>query len=146
MNRWITLILLVALGLVYGWRSGHFQRLQSPTTLSGNTCEGKEFCVSVYMAPWCPHCKTAVPQVQKMLSKTILGKTGVRVVIGMGQPAQNAAMANSIAKDVVVDNDTKIARQLNVKSVPAYMVLDKDGTVILDGQEAYQWVHEKLGS
>lgn len=135
-------LLLIAVG-VYHWRFGG---LRNPATLSGNTCEGRDFCVSVYMAPWCPHCKTALPKVQQLLSKTQMGgKTGVRVVIGMGEPAQNEAMANAIAKNVVLDHDTKIAKQLNVRGVPSFIVLDKEGTVILDGQEAHQWINEKFG-
>lgn len=147
MRRSTTLFLLVAIGLAYGWKSGHFQRLRSPAALSGDTCEGRDFCVSVYMAPWCPHCKTAMPLVQDMLLKTQAGnKTGVRVVIGMGKPDENAAMAGKIAKNVVIDHDSAIAQKLNVRGVPSFKVLDKEGTVILDGPEARQWIAEKFGS
>jgi thiol-disulfide isomerase/thioredoxin len=147
MKRWIpTLVLLLIAFGVYQWKTGAFGR-RDPGKLSGDTCGGKEFCVSVYMAPWCPHCKTALPQVQKMLALTQTGgKTGVRVVIGMGEPDKNEAMAKSIAKEgVVIDHDTSIAKKLNIRGVPSFIVLDKEGTVIVDGPEAHEWIAEKFG-
>ncbi len=145
MKRWI--LILVFLGLpaaaAYHWRFN----LRDPAKLSGNTCEGRDFCVSVYMAPWCPHCKTALPQVQKMLAaSTDVRKPGVRVVIGMGQGTQSQEMAARIAKDgVLIDDDTRIAKKLNVTGVPSFKILDKEGDVIVDGQEAYEWINEKFG-
>lgn len=136
------LAVLTLIGAVYMWRGP----LRDPAHLSGNTCEGRDFCVSVYMAPWCPHCKTAMPQVQKLLAASQRpGQAGVNVVIGMGEPAQNEAMANAIAKNVTVDNDTKIAKRLKIQGVPSFLVLDKEGTVILDGPEAREWINEKFG-
>jgi len=147
MKRWIltlALFVVVAIG-AYQWRFGNLG-LRNPASLSGNTCEGRDFCVSVYMAPWCPHCKTAMPMVQSLLAKTQHGgKTGVRVVIGMAEPAQSEAMGNSIAKNVVFDHDSRIAKELNVQGVPSFKVLDKEGTVIIDGPEARMWINEKFG-
>jgi len=142
MKKWIYGLLFVGLAFgIYQWR---FQ-LRDPGNLSGNTCEGRDFCVSVYMAPWCPHCKTAMPQVQKLLALSQRpGKIGVQVVVGMGELAQNEAMAKAIAKNVVLDHDTKIAKKQNVQGVPSFQVLDKEGTVILDGPEAREWIAEKF--
>lgn len=131
---------------VYQWRLGVFG-LRDPAQLHGDTCAGKDFCVTVYLAPWCPHCQSAVPKVQKMLALTkIGGKNGVRVAVGMGEPSQNEAMARAIAGGgVTVDQDSSLARKWNVSGVPSYQVLDKEGAVVLEGREAYQWVHEKFG-
>lgn len=74
------------------------------------------------------------------------GKNGVRVVIGMGhQPGDNQKMASSIAQEgVVIDHDNKIARELNVRGVPSFTVLDSEGAVVLEGSEAYQWIGENF--
>ena len=147
MKRWIPIIVVVVLALgAYQWRFGTWS-WASPTALNGDTCEGRDRCVSVYMAPWCPHCKTAVPQVQKMIQKAQRGgKTGVRVIIGMGhQPGDNQKMASAIASSgVVIDDSTEIARKLNVQGVPSFKVLDKEGMVLIDGPEAYQWIAENF--
>jgi len=136
------LAVLVFAGAAYMWRGP----LRDPSHLPGNTCSGRDFCISVYMAPWCPHCKSAVPQVQKLLSASQSAqKPGVKVVIGMGEPEQNEAMGKSIARDVALDNDTSLAEKLKIQGVPSYLVLDKEGTVILDGPEAHEWINERFG-
>ncbi len=33
-------------------------------------CKAKRFCVMVYMAPWCPHCKNAVSSLQNFAEKS----------------------------------------------------------------------------
>jgi thiol-disulfide isomerase/thioredoxin len=147
MKKWIPIVLvcLVALGAVI-WRFGSFGGV-SPDGLGGNTCEGRERCVSIYMAPWCPHCKTALPTVQNLLKLSQQGgKNGVRVVVGMGRnPGDSEAMAKNIASHgVLIDDTTEIAEKLNVRGVPAFQVLDKEGKLLLDGQEARQWISENF--
>ena len=147
MTRGIRILIVLALGFgFYQWQFGTWGYAK-PGGLNGDTCEGRERCVSVYMAPWCPHCKTAVPKVQNMIKKAQSGgKTGVRVVIGMGQqPGDNEKMAEAIAaKGVVIDKDTEIARKLNIQGVPSFKVLDKEGMVLIDGPEAYDWIAENF--
>ncbi|HEY8279851.1 MAG TPA: hypothetical protein VIH99_09520, partial [Bdellovibrionota bacterium] len=58
----------------------------------------------------------------------------------------NLVMANRIGKNAVIDHDFTIAKKLKVSGIPAYRVLDKDGTLILSEEEAYQWVVDKFGS
>ena len=130
----------------YQWRFGSWS-WASPDDIPGNTCEGRERCVSVYMAPWCPYCKTAVPTVQSLLKKTRHGgKTGVRVIVGMGHnPGDSEKMAKGIASGgVILDDSTELAQKLNVRGVPAFQVLDKEGTVLIDGPDARQWIAENL--
>jgi protein-disulfide isomerase-like protein with CxxC motif len=80
-----------------------------------------------------------------MLYQSRFGDTGVRVVVGMAEHSQSAAMASKIAQGVEVDDGDRIARALQIQSVPSYIVMDKEGSKILDGQEGYAWVMEKLG-
>lgn len=145
LSKFTVAFIAVAIG-VYVWKFGGLDQ-RNPAGLSGDTCEGRERCVSVYMAPWCPHCKSAVGDVQKMIAKSQRGgKTGVRVVIGMGQePGDNERMAKQIAaQGVVIDDSTEIAKKLNVQGVPNFKILDKEGTVLIDGPEAYQWIAENF--
>ncbi|MGZ3671391.1 MAG: hypothetical protein ACXWR4_15840, partial [Bdellovibrionota bacterium] len=88
--------------------------------------------------------KSALPQTQALLDRSRFGDTGVKVIVGMGEPAQNQAMADRIGKNVATDDDLKIARAHKVQSVPNYLVFDAEGTQILDGQEAFAWVAEKF--
>lgn len=146
MKKWkFAALCLGILLVIFQWKSGAFQMMRDPASISGNTCEGKKFCALVYLAPWCPHCRSALSHTQMLLQKSRFGDTGVRVVVGMGEPDQSAAMANKIAHGVAVDTDDKIARDLGIQGVPAYIVMDKEGTRILEGQEGYAWIIEKFG-
>lgn len=133
---------LVSLGVLYVSKNSNSNGI---TSVQGDTCSQKDFCLVVYLAPWCPHCRNAVSSTQDMLKRTSSGKFGVRVVVGMGRdPKENADFATQIAPGVQIDRDMKIARDLGVQSVPAYRVLDKEGTQILGDEEAYAWMHEKF--
>jgi thiol-disulfide isomerase/thioredoxin len=149
MKKWI--VIATPIFAVYLWLQylqGHLHFARDPASLVGDTCGGRKSCVLVYFAPWCPYCKADMPYVQTLLARTRQGgDTGVRVVVGAGNaPGDNAAMARKIASvGVVVDDDQKIADKLGVHSYPAFLVLDSEGTKVVDGQDAYQWVVEKFG-
>jgi hypothetical protein len=44
-----------------------------------------------------------------------------------------------------VDNNHALAEKLSIHSVPAYLVLDKEGAVILRDGEAREWLLQKFG-
>lgn len=144
---WFFLLLgLAAAG--YGAASGKLSLTgRALSSLSGDTCEGRKFCAVVYLAPWCPHCVSSVPRTKEMIQRFRSPELGVKVIVGLGKsPEQNQKFADSIAPGVVIDSDTSLARKYGVRSVPSYTVLDQEGSAILSGQEAYSWLHEKMGN
>ena len=140
--RIVAPVLVIFIGIQ--WQLGRLNFARSPAGLSGNTCEGKKFCAMVYLAPWCPHCQSAIPYTQEILARSRGGDLGVRVVVGLGDPSQNMAMAQKIAMNVQLDNDKKIASEMGIQGVPAYFVFDKEGTKILEGMESLTWIMEKF--
>lgn len=132
------------LALVVAWQQGAFQRLRDPASLNGDTCGSKKFCLVVYLAPWCPHCKSSLSHTQALLQKSRFGDTGVRVVVGMSQGGDSQAMARRIATNVALDDEEVVAKKLAIHAVPAYVVLDADGAKIVDGQEGAEWAAEKF--
>ena len=118
----------------------------SASNLSADSCAGRELCVLVYMAPWCPHCKTAIPKVKSYLNRAQKGGTaGFRVVVGMDSPENSMEMGLKIGKGVAIDRDREIAKKYAIDGVPAYIVLDREGGVVLRGAEANQWLFDKFG-
>jgi thiol-disulfide isomerase/thioredoxin len=119
-----------------------------PASIPGNSCEGRNYCVVVYLAPWCPYCREEIPYLRTLLDKTRNGDTGLKVVVGLGHsPGDNEAMADKIAKQgVMIDTNRKIATSLGVRSLPTFTVLDKTGLKISEGQTSRRWLAEKFGN
>ena len=148
MKKWLSALgLPLSLYLAVQWQLGRLHLTRDPASVSGNTCEGKRTCAVIYYAPWCPHCRSDIPHAQAMLARSRTGDTGVKIIVGMEhRPGDNEAMARKIASTgVVIDSDRKLARELEVDGFPSYIVLDKEGTKLVGGQEGFQWVMEKFG-
>lgn len=112
---------------------------------AGDPCAGRAFCAVAYLAPWCPHCKNAVPELQKMTAKAEQEKSpGLKVLVGAGKPGENESMARVFGKSGIVDASGDKARQLSVAYYPTFLVVDREGTVILRDGEAMHWMQEKL--
>lgn len=158
----IVVAAVVALGFVGAYRAGMQKGAMNAATadagaapggglaplssLSGDDpCAGRAFCAVAYLAPWCPHCKNAVPELQKMTAKAGQEKSpGLKVVVGAGKPGENENMARVFGKSGIVDASGEKARQLSVAYYPTFLVVDREGTVILRDGEAMHWMQEKL--
>lgn len=149
MNKIMVLVAVAA--LAYGFY-GYQQRSRAEKKLAAravpgmaDVCAGRNFCALVYLAPWCPHCKNAVPELMRKAVKAGSSSyPGFRVVVGDGPAEENQAMAKHFGAHGSVDVDRALATKYGVRSYPSYLVLDKEGDVILRDQEAFAWVHEKF--
>lgn len=141
----IVLGVLAAIGI---YRMGVFKETPMrpiSSVIDGDPCEERQFCVVAYMAPWCPHCRNAVPALQSFARKSSDPKfPGLKVWVGAGEPDANREMAKAFGPHGFVDADETVARKFEVRGFPSFYVLDRDGDIILRDAEAYQWVHEKL--
>lgn len=148
----ILIVLAIAFGAYAAHQKGLFQKPLPPRATSstgaaeeGDPCKEKQFCAVVYMAPWCPHCKNAVADLQGFARKSAAkAMPGVKVWVGAGEPAANKAMADAFGVHGFVDADESVAKKFSVRGFPSFYVLDREGDVILRDGEAYQWVHEKF--
>jgi thiol-disulfide isomerase/thioredoxin len=66
------------------------------------SCPAKK-CLTIVVAPWCPHCHKATPGILKL--RPILKKAGipVRVVVGSDDDAKVAAYAETFGPDTALD-------------------------------------------
>jgi thiol-disulfide isomerase/thioredoxin len=108
-------------------------------------CTGKKTCVVVYMAPWCPACKQVLPAVIQLLAKTKTAKSlGAKVYVGRGEsPVDDEKMAREIGAGAFTDTDLTMHKKLKVGYYPAFFVMDSEGSVTLDGKDAYYWAMER---
>jgi predicted DsbA family dithiol-disulfide isomerase len=79
-----------------------------------------------------------------MLQQSRFGDTGVRVVVGMGRGGDSQRMADRIAQNIALDDEELLARKLGISSVPAFIVLDAEGSKLVDGREGQEWAAEKF--
>lgn len=62
-------------------------------------------CVTVYLAPWCPHCQSVGPAVLE-LRRLVAGRgVDVRVIVGMDESSKIAEYAASFGPGTMLDED-----------------------------------------
>lgn len=149
MKTYLILAVVAALIAVGVYRKGLLSEprdLPRSAVSSGeDVCKEKRFCVAVYMAPWCPHCKNAVGTLQAFARKSKDADfPGLKVYVGDGEDTAMKSMADKFGDNGFVDADRSVMQKYAVRGYPTFLVLDADGDVILRDQEAYQWVNEKL--
>ena len=95
----------------------------------GGHCS-EEKCLTVYVAPWCPACKSLRPTIIDM-AKTLKDE-GVDVKIIVGQDTQKATekYATSYPFPVLLDPNGEFFKKANQRGVPFFMVSDRKGKVV----------------
>ncbi|MCB0317863.1 MAG: redoxin family protein [Bdellovibrionales bacterium] len=94
-------------------------------------CEGKKRCLAVYLAPWCGHCRAAMPLVKEIQRKFKYNKSvGIKVVVGQDSIQNLNRYANEIGGMVLVDKDGKFYRGLGVSGVPYWAVWDQERLIL----------------
>lgn len=145
------LILAAVLGLAYFWQKHQSDGIRTSAYTAAaakriDPCEGKKFCATIYVAPWCPACKAEMPRFRGFLDKARTQKDyGLKIVVGRGQqPGDNEAMAKQLGAGAVTDDSGQIFAQLKVTKFPSFYILDRDKAVVLEDMEAFQWMHQKF--
>ncbi len=133
--------LLLAVGLVvfFGFRLlprkvdlGSLEPVAAKASMPGSkSCLGKDQCIVVYLAPWCPHCSSSIPLVKETIATfRDSANTGAMAVVGMDEPQANEAYAARIGESVFVDNDGDLRSKLKVGGVPHWLMLNAEGKVV----------------
>ncbi len=98
---------------------------------SEEPCPGKERCIVVYLAPWCPICEASQPFVQA------LGKyletnphLGLSVTIGNDSVEAISASAKKVGGNIRLDPNDEFSHAASISSFPTWLVLDRDQNVL----------------
>jgi len=94
-------------------------------------CLGKERCIVVYVAPWCPACESIQGCLKEAVALTEgMPDFGVDVVMGYDKEEKLEAGAVGIGAGVYVDTTGDIRRALRVKSLPTFFAVNRQGKIL----------------
>jgi hypothetical protein len=114
--------------------SGFWSGLQAPQE-SADAGAGKALascptpkCFTVYVAPWCPHCRDATSVI--LTTRDYLNQHNVHtnVIVGMDKAKALKDYARTFGPDTLLDRDGDLAQG----GVPHFYVTDKAGHVLRD--------------
>jgi hypothetical protein len=96
-------------------------------------CNDKDRCITVYVAPWCPVCKSSQSTMRLMHNYFETKRTdiGLNVVIGADKPENNAKERDLLSPlSAVTDDSGEIMRANAVSAFPTWIVRDRTGKEI----------------
>lgn len=98
-----------------------------------NSCTGKKYCITVFVAPWCPACKSSQESFRSIAQYLPQNRpdVGFGVVIGAGSPEENHSEKDVLAQlDVQTDDSGSILKKRNITSFPTWLINDPTGKEI----------------
>ena len=98
--------------------------------VNADPCDGKERCIVIYFATWCPACHASVPFVSGLQKYKLKPQGGLKIIVGGGSHSEQAEMARKIGGLVFFDSDGKFNSKLGSFSVPHKWLVDKNGKVL----------------
>ncbi|MGI5861583.1 MAG: zf-TFIIB domain-containing protein [Myxococcales bacterium] len=94
-------------------------------------CEGKERCVVVVVAPWCPACKKAVPIINSMQERfKDSPRVGIKPVVAYDTESKLLDMARKISGRVYLDPPGTLMKEMGDRGVPYWYVVNDSGNVV----------------
>ncbi len=115
--------------------------------------QGKE-CVLVYLAPWCPACKGALPVLPELSTLVEGSGRSFAVIVGSDSEANLKSFAAGISTATFLDLEGRFRSITGGGGVPHVYALDAEGTILnhfsgmISGGSAEQrkdWYSKKLG-
>jgi thiol-disulfide isomerase/thioredoxin len=135
---------LIAVGVMVfsslAWGGQLFGPRQLPPTaelsgsVSSDPCAGRERCIVVYVAPWCPACEGALPFFNFLYRKVqATDRVGMKVIIGADEQSKLVRMSGKFRAPTFFDEDGSFSRAAGVRAYPSVWVTDGEGGVLRRG-------------
>ncbi|MBF0503725.1 MAG: hypothetical protein HQL14_01360 [Candidatus Omnitrophica bacterium] len=103
------------------------------------------YCVYIYLAPWCPHCRELLPVITDYRSSWKADdRPGLKVIVGNGERQAINEMAARISPPVYLDFHDQFLKALHVKYFPYFVIVDRNQSVIASGEDAFHWVENEI--
>lgn len=138
-TRTATVLLLVV--LLSACSSGPPVGKQTPsfkaTDLVGNTVSSKTTRDTVtllyFWATWCPPCATSGPAVEQ-LQKKYADNGGVKII---GVHYNTSALVTDYVREhgytfTIIPDGSRMAKEFHVTKIPSFILIDREGTVVLN--------------
>lgn len=94
-------------------------------------CEGKERCLTVYVAPWCPHCNRSVPLLQAMHQKLKhQPRVGMRVIVGRDNLSELEGFSRKLMFAPLYDKTGEFYKGLGEPGIPIWILTDMEGVLL----------------
>lgn len=93
---------------------------------------GKKPLLLVFWAAWCPLCKDEVPVINRIHRQGNVEVVAVNVKESP-QKVKAAVRSLDIRYPVLLDPDGSVAKKYKVPGIPVYIVIDKAGKIVYNG-------------
>jgi peroxiredoxin len=96
---------------------------------------GKGGVFLIFTTTWCPHCVTIIPDLKKIYQYN-QGKNLEMLAIYIKEPQSRVAafrQNHALSYTVLLDIDGKVASEYNVRGVPTFVAVDKNGNIKYSG-------------
>jgi thiol-disulfide isomerase/thioredoxin len=92
----------------------------------GGPCR-QDKCLIVYVAPWCPSCKSLTPMINELVKSA--SDDGIKATVVIGNDAMKKVLAYSKRYDapILADASGAFFDQIGAKGVPYFVVTDSNG-------------------
>ena len=100
---------------------------ETSATVGGRCYEEK--CLTIYVAPWCPACRSLKPTIVSLTEELQAEGFDVKVVVGNDSQEATVKYAKSYPFPVYLDADSSFYKKANQRGVPFFLVTDKKGNI-----------------
>lgn len=116
------------------------QLLEPSVDVGGRCKQGK--CLIVYVAPWCPSCKSLTPMINRLVSD--LNRDGVKATVVIGKDSMRDVLSYSkrFESSILVDANGNYFDKIDARGVPYFAVTNGAGKRITTMSGGYHSVDD----
>ncbi len=108
-------------------------------------CTGRDHCVYVYLAAWCPHCRDLISNIHDFRNYwKAKDRPGLIVIVGNDKQNAIESMARSVGEPVFLDVQDKFRKKFHINFFPYFMVVDSKQQIVATRTDGMQWVDNEI--
>jgi thiol-disulfide isomerase/thioredoxin len=116
-------------------------QLLKPSVDVGGPCQ-QDKCLIVYVAPWCPSCKSLTPMINDLFGDLTAEGISTSIVIGKDSMTKVLAYSREYTSSILVDASGDYFRKIGAEGVPYFAVTNRAGKRINTMSGGYRSVRE----
>jgi len=92
---------------------------------------GKESAIIFFWATWCPHCRTALEDLNSRANE--IQKQGIKIIlVDVGEQksqVKDYAQQHQVTLDIFLDEESSVASDYSILGVPTFFLVNKEGII-----------------